>query len=72
MTNLPLWLLWALRTIVESVSCAESMSDWGTNPPPATKKSFLSSISAKPARLDYYPQIHLSINTGFFVIVYEG
>jgi hypothetical protein len=27
------------------------MSDWGTNPPPATKKSFLSLISANPATI---------------------
>jgi hypothetical protein len=34
MKNLPLWPFLAFRTIVESVSCTESMSDWGTNPPP--------------------------------------
>jgi hypothetical protein len=33
MKNLPLWPFLAIRTIVESVSPEESMSNWGTNPP---------------------------------------
>src|ERR1017187_8819038 len=37
MKNLPLWPFLAFRTIVESPSCTESICDWGTNPPPATK-----------------------------------
>ena len=36
MKNLPLWPFLAFQSIVESVSSEESMSDWGTNPPPAT------------------------------------
>src|SRR5258708_6456028 len=36
MKKLPFWPFLAFRTIVESVSSEESMSDWGTNPPPAT------------------------------------
>src|SRR5208282_2592203 len=37
MKNLPLWPFLAFRTIAESVSYTESICDWGTNPPPATK-----------------------------------
>jgi hypothetical protein len=42
MKNLPLWPFLAFRTIVESTSFVESVVDWGTNPPPATKTSFIS------------------------------
>jgi len=35
MKKLPSWPFLAFWTIVESVSCTESMSDWGTNPSPA-------------------------------------
>src|ERR1017187_2120646 len=37
-TNSPLSPFLAFRTIVESVSCTESMSDWGTNPPATNPK----------------------------------
>jgi hypothetical protein len=38
MKKLPFWPFLAFRTIVESVSSEESMSDWGANPPPATNE----------------------------------
>jgi len=34
MKTLPHWPFLAFQTIVESASCTESMSDWGTNPQP--------------------------------------
>jgi hypothetical protein len=39
MKNLPLWPFLALRTIVESVSSEESVTDWGTNPPPRNQRN---------------------------------
>jgi hypothetical protein len=51
MKNLPLWSFLAFRTIVESVSSEESMDGWGTNPPAATKNSFLSAGSRYPATI---------------------
>jgi hypothetical protein len=45
MKDLPLWPFLALRTIVESVSSEESVTDWGTNPPPTKKFFYFSNFS---------------------------
>src|SRR5882762_2191880 len=52
MNNLPLWPFLAFRTIVESISSEESITDWGTNPPPATNPNL-----HKNSRLDLIERV---------------
>jgi len=52
MNNLPLSPFLAFRTIVESISSEESITDWGTNPPPATNPNL-----HKNSRLDLIARV---------------
>src|SRR6266851_2316837 len=54
MKELPLWPFLAFRTIIESASCTESMSDWGTNPPPATNLILLNHQGQRVFRWPFF------------------